>query len=114
MTDARLVKELLDACALRHTVVANNIANVNVPGYRRSEVRFEKALARALAGGGDLRGPLETEIVTPKDTPVRPDGNDVDLNREIGIQTRNGLLYRTCLEVLDHKIRMLRRAIGRR
>src|SRR4029079_13125873 len=47
-----LLSQTLDAAALRHRVIAQNVANVNTPGYRRLEVSFEADLARALANPG--------------------------------------------------------------
>ena len=38
----------LDAYALRHQTISNNLANINTPGYKRQEVRFEDQLAGAL------------------------------------------------------------------
>ena len=37
----------LDVAALRQKVVAQNIANLNTPGYKRSYVVFSEELARA-------------------------------------------------------------------
>jgi flagellar basal-body rod protein FlgB len=113
MLNADLAASLLDACALRQKVIANNIANFNTPGYRRAEVRFEEMLTRALQNGGDEAVQrVRPEIVVPRTTRVRPDGNDVDLNREIGEQATNALFYRAVLEILDARVRTLRTAIG--
>ncbi|HON55994.1 MAG TPA: flagellar basal body rod protein FlgB, partial [bacterium] len=40
----------LDCSALRQQTIANNIANVNTPFYKRKEVTFEGELHRALYG----------------------------------------------------------------
>ena len=45
-----LVKSL-DASMLRSRTIANNIANVNTPGYQRVEVSFEDELRKALDQG---------------------------------------------------------------
>ena len=34
------LQQLLDTGSLRHRVIAQNVANVNTPGYKRLEVRF--------------------------------------------------------------------------
>ena len=47
-----LLSHVLGAAGLRHRVIAQNIANVNTPGYRRLEVTFEEDLARALQTPG--------------------------------------------------------------
>lgn len=38
----------LDAASLRTKAIANNLANVSTPGYRRIEVAFEDQLKKAL------------------------------------------------------------------
>jgi flagellar basal-body rod protein FlgB len=47
-TNGPVVQKVLDAAMLRARTIANNIANVNTPGYRRTEVAFEKELRQAL------------------------------------------------------------------
>ena len=42
------IKKGLDAGALRQRVIANNIANVNTPGFKKSAVEFESLLKAAL------------------------------------------------------------------
>lgn len=39
-------EKMLDVTTARHRVVANNLANINTPGFKRSEVSFEEALER--------------------------------------------------------------------
>ena len=79
----------LDAYALRHQTIANNLANVNTPGYKRQEVRFEDQLASALqAGNSPTGGSLHTvsqvtpTVATIGSTSARADGNNVDLESE--------------------------------
>ena len=49
-TNLPLVNRSMDSSMLRNRVIANNIANVNTPGYRRVEVSFEDELRHALDG----------------------------------------------------------------
>lgn len=39
-------EKMLDVTTIRHRVIANNLANVNSPGFKRSEVSFEEALQK--------------------------------------------------------------------
>lgn len=39
-------EKMLDVTTLRHRVISNNIANLNSPGFKRSEVSFNEALER--------------------------------------------------------------------
>jgi flagellar basal-body rod protein FlgB len=47
-TNLPVVTRSMDASMLRNRVIANNIANVNTPGYKRVEVSFEEELRHAL------------------------------------------------------------------
>jgi len=46
-----ILSKALDAAVLRQQAIAQNLANVNAPGYRRLTVQFEADLAAALHGG---------------------------------------------------------------
>jgi flagellar basal-body rod protein FlgB len=70
----------LDGLALRQRVIADNIANIDTPGYRASSVVFEDAL-RAATGSGSLDG-VAAASVRASDTPVGANGNNVDLRKE--------------------------------
>lgn len=69
--------------ALRRAQVANNIANVNTPGYRTREVMpFDAYLQRATASGtssGSVTGEAEEEVLTE----TLETGNSVNLENEL-------------------------------
>lgn len=46
-------EKMLDVTTLRHRVISNNIANVNTPEFKRSEVSFKDALNRIKQSGKD-------------------------------------------------------------
>lgn len=97
---------LLDTGALRHRVIAQNVANVNTPGYKRLEVRFADELGRAT---GEAR-PQVAEGVGPE----RVDGNTVDIDREMNDLTKNALLYQAAMQVLANRMAALRSAASGR
>jgi flagellar basal-body rod protein FlgB len=103
-TMATLTK-LLDVAGLRHRVISQNVANVNTPGYRRREVTFAETLDKASGGTAKV------EVV---DGPERVDGNTVDIDREMGDLTRNGLLYQAASQLLANRLSSLRSAIAGR
>jgi flagellar basal-body rod protein FlgB len=49
-----LINAGIKAETLRQKAIANNIANLETPGYRRIDVRFEELLARCLSSSGNL------------------------------------------------------------
>ncbi len=110
-----LVVRLMDVASLRHDVIANNLANVNTPGFRAQEVRFEDVLARQW--NGSQRGPITdvpATIAETVDAADRPDGNSVDMDREIGKLQKNALLFRMYSQVLATQLGQMRSAISGR
>ena len=43
-----VLDKALDASALRHEAISNNLANADTPNYKRQDVNFEVQLAKAL------------------------------------------------------------------
>jgi flagellar basal-body rod protein FlgB len=105
-----LLSKALEASLTRHQAISQNLANVNTPGYRAVEVQFEQQLADALKLG------LPYDQVQPQVKPsaglmARADGNNVDIDREIGQLGKNTVMYQTLTQVLASQLGMLRSAI---
>lgn len=126
LTMESILNRAMDAAVLRQQVAADNIANVNTPGFRRRFVRFEEELARALRGRGVAGarthpkhipvGVVSVEQVRPRvvrdDVSVmRNDGNNVDIEREMAINAAAELQYAALTLVTSARYRMLRSAI---
>jgi flagellar basal-body rod protein FlgB len=103
---------VLDAAALRHKVIAQNVANVNTPGYRRLAVEFEDELGKVLGAGGTA-GDVAPRVVVA-DQADRTDGNTVDLDREMGDLTKNGLLYQAAAQIVASRMAAMRSAVSGR
>ena len=105
----------LKATALRGKAIANNIANMRTAGYRRYDVEFEQILARQLARSGKVDpSKIAPRVYQPMNTPVGPDGNDVDLEREVGQMIKNGAMYRVYMRILGKIYRQMEAAMGGR
>lgn len=104
-----LLSNVMTAAGLRHRVIAQNIANVNTPGYRRLEVAFEAELAKAL----DAPAAARPRIVEA-DGPERVDGNNVDIDAEVNALGKNALLYQAAANILTSRLASLRTAIAGR
>jgi flagellar basal-body rod protein FlgB len=99
----------LSGLAERQRVTADNIANVQTPGFLAGRVDFESALRGALADG-------ESPAISPGTIarslqPTRTDGNNVNLDQETIIATETGLRYQLALNALDGKYDVLRTAL---
>src|ERR671936_579713 len=100
-----LLAKLLDVADLRHRVIAQNVANVNTPGYHRQEVLFEDSLAEALRrSGAPAAAGVQPRIVEAADATTRTDGNTVDIDDEMGRLDKNSILYRFMAQIMTSKL----------
>ena len=99
----------LQAANLRHAVISDNIANVNTPNFKKSEVVFESLLAEqmtndtkklAMVRTRDKHLPIVKEqgLVSPQiqedgTTSMRTDNNNVDIDIEMAELAKNNVYY---------------------
>lgn len=119
----------MTAASIRQEIIANNIANVNTPNYRKSVVNFEDMLARELYGeepDGKLKmtrthdrhlpaEPLnyhaEPSILQDNTTIMRVDDNNVDIDVEMATLSKNQLYYNAVVSQFGGYVTLLRNAI---
>jgi flagellar basal-body rod protein FlgB len=106
-----LLTQVMKAASLRHEVISQNIANVNTPGYHRLAVSFEDEMARALATSSGGTPPSVKPRVVEPGGPERVDGNNVDIDQEMGDLARNALLYEAAAQIVTSRISSYRSAI---
>ena len=105
----------------RQAVLAGNVANAETPGYRPFDLAFSASLDRASrpartnprhmgAGGSDATGP-ETALFRPAAATPGPNGNAVDVDREMAKLAANSVRYRAVIEMLNRRLATLRYAI---
>lgn len=123
-----LLEKSLGAASVRQRVMANNIANANTPGFKKSDVLFEDVLQQALADGPILRqvrthdqhlGKLaasvqqvQPQIVTSNATAIRNDGNNVDIEAEMAHIAQNSLYYNALAQQLSSRLSSLKTVIS--
>lgn len=112
---ADLLARLLDVASFRHRTIAQNVANVNSPGYRQLDVSFEDMIAQHLERG-DIAGAMQVreQVVEGTGGTERADGNNVDIDMEMGRLNKNTLLYKTYAQILGARLAMMRSAISGR
>jgi flagellar basal-body rod protein FlgB len=96
----------LTGLAERQRVTADNIANLQTPGFLAGRTDFETELRSAIANG-ETPTPSAGTAMRSLD-PTRTDGNNVNLDTETMIATETGLRYELALRVLDGKYNLLR------
>lgn len=103
-----LMKMGLDATELRGKAIANNIANINTPNYKRKYVTFEETLT------GKLDKDAKIELKTDDFSSMREDGNNVDLENEKVNQAATTLEYNALVSLANTKISMTKSVISGR
>lgn len=110
----------LGAAGKRQEVLANNLANVNTPGYKRLDVQFDNVLAQAVdaANAGDARAldGLRPGVGTDDAVAVRADGSSVDVDQEMAFLAENNIRYNALVQLSQKKLEGLKYVIseGRR
>jgi flagellar basal-body rod protein FlgB len=94
----------------RQTLMTNNIANANTPGYQRETLNFQGELRSALAGG---QSPEDISLTPETESrAVGPEGNGVDIDQESADLAENGLEYNAIVQVMGARDEILRSAMG--
>ncbi|WP_061213826.1 flagellar basal body rod protein FlgB [Syntrophomonas wolfei] len=122
-----LLNQAMDVGTLRNDVIADNIANVDTPGFKRREVIFEEKMKKALEGttvqlGLNLTNSrhiqmegsipdLEPEVRVLEDLTFRNDENNVDIDNEMAKMKKNSINYDAVSRSMSNEIRLLRMAI---
>jgi flagellar basal-body rod protein FlgB len=127
-----LLEKGLDTESLRRKVIANNIANVDVPHFKRSEVNFESQLKRVIMERSDENANLPAlmndsrhiPFFIPRDihgvnnrvnldysTTYRNDGNNVDIEKEMVDAATTTMRYNAYVTSLNNNFKMLKIAI---
>jgi flagellar basal-body rod protein FlgB len=108
-----LIEAGIRAEGLRQKAIANNVANLETPGYRRIDIKFEELLAKSLDSSGSVDlTELEPQIYQPKETPVKSNGNDVTFEGEVGAMIKNSLRYQTYIRLLNKRYRQIESAMN--
>jgi flagellar basal-body rod protein FlgB len=110
------LEQALSGAALRQRALANNIANANTAGYKRSDVDFHSTLAQVLGSPGadeKLKG-ITFTAETDTTSSTRADGNNVDIDSEMANLSQNSLEYQSLVTVARARLSMLQIAMGTR
>jgi len=108
-----LIEAGIRAEGLRQKAIANNVANLETPGYRRIDVKFEELLAKSIDSSGSVDlSELEPQVYQPKQTLVKSNGNDVSLEGEVGAMIKNSLRYQTYIRLLNKRYRQIELAMN--
>lgn len=127
----QLLERALDAASLRQRVLADNLANVDTPGFKRSDVAFASLVKAQMASQEEAGTRLQLVRTNPLHLPApppapalprpvvvqdlqtayRPDGNNVDIDREMASEAENALLYQALVQRVNGRLSLLGEAM---
>ncbi len=108
-------KKTLDAVALRSEAIANNLNNLETPGYKRVDLapNFEAELARATSAndGQQIASLKPTLAVDGSAVPSSKDGNTVHLEEELMKMNQNAMTHALETQLISGTLAKMRLAI---
>lgn len=121
-----LVGRVLDMQLERQNVVMSNLANIQTPGYKSKDLKFEDELQAAL--GLDAKGKVsrtnaghmpsafnpdsfESDLRTKFEPRVVAGLDSVDLDKEMAKMSKNSLQYNTLASILKTNFEGIRTVI---
>ncbi|WP_186759530.1 flagellar basal body rod protein FlgB [Arthrobacter alpinus] len=97
----------LNSLSERQKAIANNIANINTPGYTAKRVMFEDALAASVkAGDGDVKATTLRSL-----EPTQLNGNNVNLDTETLSNVETTLRYQFAAQAVNGEFTSMRTAL---
>jgi flagellar basal-body rod protein FlgB len=97
--------------SLRQTLLTDNLANVNTPGYQRKDVDFHAELASAMETDSSVES-VAFSPSTDASRTVRADGSGIDADQESAELAKNALEYQALVSVAGSRTSILQTAMG--
>lgn len=110
----------LDASWTRNSVISNNIANVDTPGYKRKDVQFEDYLMAEVGytdnldrevANAEMDELIATTYTEYENVSYRIDGNNVDIDTESAELAKNQIKYYTMLDSVSQEFNRLKAVV---
>ena len=96
--------EALNLRALRQQVLASNIANADTPGYKTQDIDFQFEFMSLTKGE-------QPQTLSPPGLAEKPDGNNVNLDRESRLLAENAIRFNLASTLLKGQLKSVREAI---
>ena len=94
----------LDLLSTRQKLVTANIANADTPGYQTQDIDFQFEFISLVKG-------LQPQTIQPSGLTQKPDGNNVDLDREARLLAENAIRFNVASTLLRGQIKTVQQAI---
>ena len=130
-TTLPILQQVVSFTQARHQVLASNIANLDVPGYRAKDLpvgEFQRQLAEAIRqrqeppafrspGEPELPPPARLEPVELEDLPemlLYHDDGTKGLEYQVSEMLKNQMQHNLAISLMTHQFNLLRTAINER
>jgi flagellar basal-body rod protein FlgB len=98
------LERYMSLLSARQKLVASNIANADTPGYRTQDIDFRAEFENAVDGESPA-------VVEPGNLPAKPDGNNVNLDREARLLAENALRFSIASSFVRSDLSSIRTAL---
>lgn len=122
-----LLKKNLDFQSQRQLLIADNISNVNTPGYKAKNIDFQSTLQEVIGQGDQLTmkatngkhfgisskasiKALQPEVFEEEDA-ARSDGNNVNIDKEMMALAETQIIYNATIQMMAKRGSTIRAAI---
>jgi flagellar basal-body rod protein FlgB len=112
MANVSLMQQItgyLEVTNQRQQMIAANMANVDTPGYHTQDIDFQKAIDNVINRGGDAT--MQPTAIETEGLPERPDGNNVNIDRESMMLSQTQLQYQMGVQLIKAEFHKLLTAI---
>ncbi len=109
--EIRALGRFLDVSAMRTELITSNLANIDTPGYQTRDINFHQELERANSGDELALADFSPAVHEVRGLAVRPDGNNVSLEREGLLLAETQLKFQSAVEVLTSDFHRILSAI---
>jgi flagellar basal-body rod protein FlgB len=99
----------LQVTADRQQLVTTNMANVDTPGYHTQDINFQTAMQQVMDQSGSMK--LQPASMEVDNLPERPDGNNVNIDRESMMMSETQLQYQMGVQLIKEEFHELLSAI---
>jgi len=116
----------LDTASVKNNVIAENIANIDTPGYKAKDLKFFEVMGEVMGTGKKLplartdekHLPPADRVADPSafiyqqnNPSVRNDGNDVNIDYEMSQMAENSIRYNMLADMTAGKFTKLKSII---
>jgi len=105
----QMLQGYLQLATDRQQIITANMANVDTPGYHSRDINFQQAMQDVMDQSGTMQLEPATEEV--QGLPERPDGNDVNVDRESMLMSETQLQYQMGVQLIKSEFHTLYTAI---